>query len=268
MRRPARAATRIRLIHARPDEARKRVVALHAAGYNVDYSKSGPRLLTELRANPPQVAIIDLTRVPSQGRDLGVYLRKHRSTRQVSLVFAGGEGEKLARVKALLPDAIYTDWRRIRSALRKALQEKKSAPIVPSSVMAAYEGAPLPQKLGLREGCLVALIGAPRGFEGTVSPLPPGAQFARRPRSSPDLTIWFAKTRRILEARLPRIAEASRGELWIAWPKQSSDVATDLNQTIVRKAGLAIDLVDYKVCAIDETWSALRFTRRRLVRKR
>ena len=49
----------------------------------------------------------------------------------------------------------------------------------------------------------------------------------------------------------------------MAWPKRASGVATDLTQQAVREAGLAAGLVDYKVAAIDNTWSGLLFTRRK-----
>jgi hypothetical protein len=58
-------------------------------------------------------------------------------------------------------------------------------------------------------------------------------------------------------------AQLTTGSLWIAWPKKSSSLATDLTQQRVREIGLAAKLVDYKVCAIDATWSGLLFTRRR-----
>jgi hypothetical protein len=215
----------------------------------------------EVRRNPPHALIIDLSRVPSQGRDLGIYFRKQRSTRHVPLIFAGGAEEKLARVRALLPDATYTDWRRIRSALREALRKHGRAPVVPASVMDAYAGTPVPRKLGVRAGALVALIRAPRGFESGLAPLPAGARFTRRATPRADFTIWFTRKKRDL-ARLEDVAERSRGELWIAWPKQAAGISSDLNQQIVRREGLAIGLVDYKICAIDDTWSALRFTRR------
>ena len=54
-----------------------------------------------------------------------------------------------------------------------------------------------------------------------------------------------------------------RGAIWIAWPKQASGVRTDLTQAAVRAYGLERGFVDYKICAIDETWSGLLFTRRR-----
>jgi hypothetical protein len=49
----------------------------------------------------------------------------------------------------------------------------------------------------------------------------------------------------------------------MAWPKGTSGVATDPNEDVIGDLALASGLVDSKVCAIDETWSRLRLTRRR-----
>lgn len=51
--------------------------------------------------------------------------------------------------------------------------------------------------------------------------------------------------------------------LWICWPKKASGVATDLSSDAVRTFGLAGGLVDVKVCAVDATWSGLKFVYRR-----
>jgi hypothetical protein len=50
--------------------------------------------------------------------------------------------------------------------------------------------------------------------------------------------------------------------VWISWPKKSSGVATDLDENLVRDIGLKAGLVDVKVCAVDETWSGLKFVYR------
>jgi len=50
--------------------------------------------------------------------------------------------------------------------------------------------------------------------------------------------------------------------LWIIWPKQTSKLQTDLGQPVVREAGIAAGMVDFKICSIDATWSGLRFTLR------
>src|SRR5579863_1156934 len=136
--------------------------------------------------------------------------------------------------------------------------------------MAGYSGTPLAKKLGIKPESLVALLGAPSDFERRLTGLPDGVRFTTRAAGTPELVIWFATSRRHLDGRaadVARLVVAGRagrtgGGLWIAWPKKASGVATDLTEDVVRRAGLAHGLVDYKVCAIDTTWSGLKFARR------
>ncbi|MDQ1628278.1 MAG: hypothetical protein QOI54_2022 [Actinomycetota bacterium] len=124
---------------------------------------------------------------------------------------------------------------------------------------AGYSGTPLPRKLGITEGHRVLLAGAPRGFG--LGPLP-GVTLHRRPgQAAYDVILAFAPDRRTLERRFRPLRErmTRNGGLWIAWPKRSSGRVSDLDENVVRDVGLAVGLVDTKVCAVDETWSALRF---------
>ena len=127
-----------------------------------------------------------------------------------------------------------------------------------------YSGTPLPKKLGIKPGSVVALLGAPPGFEKTLGSLPDGAKLKRQARGRADLVMLFVKKR----ADLNRLSVAKRimvegGSVWIAWPKKASGVATDITQNDVRKKGLCSGLVDYKIAAIDATWSGLRFAWRK-----
>ena len=116
----------------------------------------------------------------------------------------------------------------------------------------------------LAENTTVALVDAPDDFEKTLGALPEGAKLRKGARSKNDLFIWFTRSRADLDGLIEKMA-ATIGEasLWIAWPKKASKVASDLTQQIVRETGLATGLVDYKICSIDQTWSALLFTRRK-----
>ncbi len=125
---------------------------------------------------------------------------------------------------------------------------------------AGYSGTPLAKKLGIRPGARVALLGAPRGFEATLEGLPADAKLARKLGAQHDVIVLFPADRSGL-SRIKACARALEpsGGLWIAWPKKSSGVATDLDFDVVQKAGLALGLVDNKVCAIDDVHSGLRF---------
>jgi hypothetical protein len=126
---------------------------------------------------------------------------------------------------------------------------------------AGYSGTPLQRKLGVKPGMRVAAIGAPDRFAARLE----DARVAAQLRGSFELIVFFAISVEQLERRMPALlrARSERGGLWIAWPKRSSGLATDLDDGVVRRLGLATGLVDNKVCAIDETWSALRFVARR-----
>lgn len=130
--------------------------------------------------------------------------------------------------------------------------------------MAGYSGNPLPQKLGIKEGARVALVRAPEGFERELKPLPDGVRLRTQARGSHDVVLFFATRLAELERRFDSLARAVEpaGGLWIAWPKRTAGVATDLREGIVRDTGLAHGLVDNKVCAVDDTWSGLRFVYR------
>lgn len=119
------------------------------------------------------------------------------------------------------------------------------------------------KKLGIAPGLLVTMLGAPRGLEGTLGTLPAGAKVERRLRARPDLVVLFARSIADLEKRIARLKGAvGKHGLWIAWPKRTSGMASDLSQVRVRRIAETHGLVDYKIIAIDDTWSALRFARR------
>ena len=97
-----------------------------------------------------------------------------------------------------------------------------------------------------------------------LGPLPTGAQLRTGARGRCDVVVFFVTRRAELARRFPSFVRALEpdGGLWVAWPKKTSGVATDLAFDAVQGAGLDAGLVDNKVCAIDATWSGLRFVRR------
>jgi hypothetical protein len=165
-------------------------------------------------------------------------------------------------VRRHLPDAVYTPWKSIAAALARAIAAPPADPVVPPSALAGYSGRPLPKKLGIKEDTIVSLVSAPEGFEPSLGRLPAGAGLRRGRTAGADLVLWFVRSRRTLDRGLVRHSQLEV-PLWIIWPKKASGAATDLSQNAVRAAGLAAGLVDYKVCAVDETWSGLLFRRRR-----
>jgi hypothetical protein len=125
---------------------------------------------------------------------------------------------------------------------------------------AGYSGTPLLEKLGIRDGHRVAILDAPDRLPEPLATIP-GAEVERALRGAPfDVVLLFAVRNAGLEKRF-RAAKGRlqpAGGLWVAWPKRASGVPTDLTEDRIRSIALAAGLVDNKVCAIDETWSALR----------
>ena len=136
-----------------------------------------------------------------------------------------------------------------------------------AATSSGYSGTPLPRKLGIQQGDKLALLRAPENFRETLGVLPEGVSVAARARagSDADVIVAFFTRRSELEKRLPKLMGALDvgGGLWIAWPKRSSGVETDITEDTLREVGLPLGLVDNKVCAIDETWSGLRFVYRK-----
>lgn len=254
---------RVHLVHWDPVDARDRVAALTALGHEPDYlpDVSGTPLMRALRASAADLFILDLSRRPSHAREIAMALRSSPATRHRPLVFAGGEPEAVARMRELVPDAVYTTWGRMRTALPKALHTAPAAPVRP--VDRLFATRTLAQKLGLARDETVAAIGAPRDFAALLGPLPDGARLTAAASARAQRYVWFVRTRRELDLALGTLAAMVTTQVvWMAWPKAASGARTDLNGNDVREAGLASGLVDFKVCSIDATWSGLAFKRR------
>jgi hypothetical protein len=130
--------------------------------------------------------------------------------------------------------------------------------------MAGYSSTPLAKKLGIKAGSRIALVNAPRDFDQVLGDLPEEAQIVRRLASALDIILFFVLSERALARDFPKLAKRllPNGMIWIAWPKKSSGVKTDLSFDNVQRIGLDAGLVDVKICAIDETWSGLKFVYR------
>jgi len=129
--------------------------------------------------------------------------------------------------------------------------------------MPGYSGAPLPKKLGIKAGFRVRLANAPAEVRAELHQTLAQCTLANE-RSALDFGMIFTKSGAELVREFSRMAKslAPAGMLWVSSPKKSSDVATDLNDNVVREIGLAAGLVDVKVCAVTEVWSGLKFVRR------
>ena len=246
--------SRVRLVCWDAGLEAERRRALAEKGLEVDAAVvESSKLITHIRLTQPDVVVIDLDRLPSHGRTVAVVLRTIKATRSIPLVFLGGAEDKVARVRADIPDAAYGPWVRAASLIRQA--RACVAPVVPVPHMRQFAGATLEKKLGLTQP--LAVIGAPESFLERL-----GVPVEPRVTAKTKLAIWFIRSGAELEREMEFIALHS--PLWIAFPKQTGRFKSDFNQHHVRQLAAAAGLVDNKVCAIDADWSAIRFARRKL----
>jgi hypothetical protein len=238
----------LRLVCWNLEQERGHRLTLESAGYHVDpVPVSSAKLITHIRLTQPAAVVIDLDRLASHGMAVGIMLRTTKSTRTIPLVFLGGDPEKVARIRMELPDAAFGSWAEAPAVIRSA----GSGRVIPAKPMARFAGRPLEKKLGLKTGMRVAIIGAPESFrlktEVVIEP---------RAGRNTELVICFIRSRAELEREMAYLA--LHPPLWVGFPKQSAG-ASDFNQHDVRRIAKEYGLTDNKVCAIDRTWSAIRF---------
>ena len=251
----------IRLVHWNEDEGLERQQQLEALGFAAAFDFGDSLFVSRrIKADPPDAVVIDLSRIPSHGREVAHSIRTVKATRHLPIVFVDGEPEKVEKTRQFIPDATFTTWSRIKTALPKAIAKPVKDPVVPDH---NNWGTPTVAKLGVKPGFKVALLGSPKGFADTLKPLPPKVKFTARPESDADIYICFARTSPELQAHLLAMRGAARQTMWLAWPKKASGVKTELDGNIVRETGLRGGWVDFKVCALDDTWSGLAFKKRK-----
>ena len=192
-----------------------------------------------------------------------IRLRGAKATRHLPIVFVDGEPEKVKRTRLLLPDATYTTWGRIKTALPKAIAQAahriRSSPITTLRGQAARRQAR--RQAGLQGGAARLAERIRRHAQAAARRR---SRSRRGPNATADLFLCFARSRRELHAHLlPLQGVADRQTMWLVWPKKASGVKSDLDGNVVRTTGLAAGWVDYKVCSVDDTWSGLAFKRRK-----
>ena len=253
---------RVRLVHWKASEAAALLAALRGAGHAVDYDeKLSSGGFGAIRDSPPDIFAIDLSRLPSHGREVATFFRGQKATRHIPIVFVGGAPEKVEAIRKLLPDAVYTAPGRLRSALREALENRPANPVVPAQMMARYASRNAAQKLGIREGSTAALIDPPRNYASVIGELPAGAALEEAPADTCPITLWFVHDAAACLEALPGVRKlATRTKLWMLWRKGSG-----VTQPFLRESAAAVGLVDYKICSVDATWSAMLFARRKAV---
>lgn len=251
----------VRVIHWKEGEAQPLLKACRAAGFDVEYDEGDGGIITRaIRTKPPDVLVIDLSRLPSHGREVAIWLRNTKGTRNIPIVFANGDPEKVEGVRQRLPDATYSETAKIAAALKRLV---KSAPkrdlATPAPMMERSREKSAAEKLGIAAGATVAIVEPPRDFPNLLGTLPAGVEFAE---DDAPLTLWFVHDRESLFNNLREIRTAAgHTKLWLLWRKGAKGEA--LTQNALREITREVGLVDYKICAVDARWSAMLFARKK-----
>jgi hypothetical protein len=246
--------SRLRLIHWNAEEAASYLTLLRDAGHHVEYNPEfSPPLMREWRSSLPDVFVIDLSRLPSHGREIAIALRQSKATRQVPLIFCEGEEAKVAKTRELLPDATFCSLARLKSTIRKLRAVDKAA-VVPKAMMDRYAGRTAAQKLGVREGDKVCAIDPPRDIEAVLGPV----EFVESPTGA-GVTLLFATDPQEMQRQISELrVVAARTKFWVCWKKGKS-AENGMGERLVRDTGLSLGLVDYKICSLNQVWSGLCF---------
>ena len=258
---------KVHIVHWKPEEALPLIERVRSAGFDVNCCEdaSGPAITHALREYTPDIILIDLSRLPSQGRNVAMWLRGRKATRHTPIVFTGGDPAKVAKFRDSLPDAVFTTEPKLASAL-KSMPAEVEHPIVPRPTMEQYRDRTAAQKMGIREGSKVGIIDPPRDYLTVLGTLPPNADLTEDPRTPQDVTLWFIHDPEAFLAALPKMRTiAAHTKLWVLWRKGSKKTGSrnGITQFFIREAAMDTGLVDYKICSVDGHWSGIALARRK-----
>jgi hypothetical protein len=247
------------MFHFRPEEAGPLLEACRAGGFKVEFEPGGYTTLARaIRTTPPDAVLIDLSRMPSHGREIACALRNTKYARHIPLVFVGGEPEKVEAIRKLIPDAEFTTVKTVAAGIKRATAKKNMNPVVPPDSMDRYSGRTTAQKLGIKEGMTVAVFNPPRDYASALGALPADVELVEDPDDLHPLTLWFVTDPREYRAALGAMRRlAGKTKLWVIWHKATA--GGNLTDKIVREFGNEVGLVDYKICAVDKRWSGMAF---------
>jgi hypothetical protein len=123
-----------------------------------------------------------------------------------------------------------------------------------------YSGTPLAKKLGIKSNFRIRLIDPPEYYFDLFSDMPEGIKILKDNKTKKNFIHYFATSIETLKDDIIGLRGQlePNGMLWVSWYKKSSKVLTDITEDGIRTIALKNGLVDIKVCAIDEQWSALK----------
>jgi CheY-like chemotaxis protein len=252
--------SRVRFLHWSTAEASLTIQLLRKAGFLVEYDSAfDSALMREWRKNPPATFVIDLSRLPAQGREIATALRQSPKTRHVPIVFCQGTPEKVKLTRELLPDASYCMTDQLVETLKNV--PPVQSPVKPVGMMNRYASRTAAQKLGIVNDGTITVIDPPRNVSTAIGDLPDRAEFVEQGGA---VTLCFVHSADGLRADMSRVRNlATKTKLWFLWRKKNAPGHAGVTEQLVRTTGIDLGLVDYKICSVDRTWSAMLFARKR-----
>jgi hypothetical protein len=204
--------------------------------------------------------VINLNRLPSHGREVALALRGAKGTRHIPIVFVEGAPEKVEPIRQLLPDAVYTTWKKLPAVLKNV--KAVANPVVPQQMMDRYAGRTAAQKLGIKENTTVTVIEPPNDYARVIGDLPQNTELNEDPGTLGEVTLCFVRSPEDLSAILEKGRKlAGKTKFWICWQKGKK---TGFNDNPIREAGIALGLVDYKICSLNPVWSGMAFALKKI----
>jgi hypothetical protein len=247
------------------DEVKTKAASLKQPGVRIDaaplISLSG--VVGELAHLNPATLVLDLDKLPSHSREIALAIQSSKSARHIPILFAGGDTEKTARIRTENPTGVFASWHDAPQALAALL--KQPPPTPPIRPPRDFSATPLSKKLGIRPGMQIAFLAAPDAFEELLGDMPDTTIVTTRIAPKTELALCFVRSLKDLAATLDLLTLrlSKQASVWIAHPKRAGKYHVDFTQNHVRDHALAVGLVDYKVCSIDNDWSALKFAWRK-----
>jgi hypothetical protein len=128
-----------------------------------------------------------------------------------------------------------------------------------------YSGTPLAKKLGIKQGFYVLTHNSPDDYRELLEPLPVAVTLSDKSRKEVDLVHIFTNNRDELFSKLAECVQLIKqnGSIWVSWYKKAAKLPTEITEDTIREVAFPLGLVDIKVCAVDDKWSALKLVIRK-----
>ena len=226
---------------------------------------SGEGLRGLLDMNPPDALLICLDRLPSNGHAVGYHYRSRKATRSIPIVFVGGLPEKVDKVRAGLPGVYFCEWEKVSETLTTVIANPPLAVPPLTKSYAEHTDRPLHEKLGIREGMRIALLGAPAPLDKLVPNMPFEIEVTGQPERDTDIAMWFVRRADDVDDGLTWITgRMAKPRIWIFYPrKKSAATPGGLTWTSLMETAARYSLAQYKIMRLNDDWSGVVFGKSR-----